>query len=70
MYEEDSALEPDNAKYADKYAVTYMTKEGDLYFFESDETEQLREVALQVVKTHQLLKQMGTKNNYRRNDNE
>ena len=59
MYEEDGIL-------ADKYAVTYCTKDGKLFYFETDKVKELRELALQVVKTYKLLKEVTANNGFKK----
>lgn len=49
---------------ADKYAVTYLTKDGKLYYCETDRVKEIRELALQVVKTYKLLKIENRINEY------
>lgn len=55
---------------AEKYAVTYITKDGKLYYCETDRVKELRELALQVVKTYKLLKTENKFNHYRSGNNE
>lgn len=49
---------------ADKYAVTYITKDGKLFYCETDRVQELRALALQVVKTYKMLKTEEKINEY------
>lgn len=52
----DQAIFEEDGVWARKYAVTYVTKEGELYYFETDRVKDFRDLALQVVQTYKILK--------------
>lgn len=58
MFEEDGV-------YADEYAVTYITKDGKLYYFTTDRTKEIRELALLIVQAFKLHKQEDKFNEYK-----
>lgn len=60
----DQAIAEETGERADKLAVTYITKDGKLYYFETDRTEQLTELALLTVNTYKILNQEDFKNAY------
>ena len=66
----DQAIYEEDNLWARKYGVTYVTKDGKLYYFESDKTQQLRELALQVVNTYKLLKAAELTNDFKEDLNE
>lgn len=60
----DQCMIEEDGKGADKYAVTYITKEGKLHYFETDKTEELRKLALCIVEAYGQLKTADFNNKY------
>lgn len=62
----DQAILEETGQGADRYAVTYITKDGKLYYFFTERVKELRDLATSVVDVYKLLTDETFKNNYRR----